>query len=517
MPLIKKAEGDGNDTLDELTQTRARIEELPSDDEDPQFEDVESENDSSGTGIPFPGKKSAQRRPSSNLPAWLQKATFNLFHDDLVTVTSEAQDKVTAECLPYLTLADTKGLPLNTYGLPALRREAHKRFLLKQLDRLPAPYAAMDASRPWIFYWTMAGLSFLGDDVSGFKERLMETVRPLQNPTGGFGGGHGHLSHCACSYATILALACVGGLEVVDRKTMWQWLGRVKQADGGFCMAEGAEEDIRGAYCAMTIICLLNLPLELPPESPARKAGLQKFTDRLGEWVGRCQTYEGGIGGAPTNEAHGAYAFCALACLSILDAPSKSIPKYLDVEALAAWLAARQTRSEGGFQGRQEKLVDACYSHWVGGCWALIQAALPSSQTSNGAGSGAGPGTGDLWNRAALVRYLLTCCQNEGKKGGMQDKPSTHPDAYHTCYSIAGLSHAQNHYVYDNAASTRDDGNGNGRLTAAFNWSAKTPSRENMREFKVGQDDLVGFVHPVFVVPMGVVEATKKQFTNSGF
>ena len=503
MPLLKKQDDDGNDRLEELIQNKARIEELPSDDEDPTFEDVNS----SDSGPPFPGKISTKSRLSSTLPPWLQKATLNLFHDDLVTVTSEAQDKVKAECLPLLTLADTKGLPLNPYGIPALRREAHKKFLLKQLDRLPAPYAVMDASRPWIFYWTMAGLSFLGDDVSGFRRRLVDTVRPLQNSTGGFGGGHGHLSHCACSYATVLALACVGGLEVVNRKTMWEWLGRVKQADGGFCMAEGAEEDIRGAYCAATIISLLNLPLELPPESPVRKAGLERFTDRLGEWVGRCQTYEGGIGGAPTNEAHGAYAFCALACLSILDAPRKSVPRYLDVEALAAWLAARQTRSEGGFQGRQEKLVDACYSHWVGGCWDLIQAALPHLQTSKG--------TSDIWNRAALIRYLLACCQNEGKKGGMQDKPSTHPDAYHTCYSIAGLSHAENHYQYDRSAPTVDAKSG--RLTAAFNWSAQRPSQQEMKDMKVGEGDMVGFVHPVFVVPMEVVEAAKQQFKDGAF
>ncbi len=32
-----------------------------------------------------------------------------------------------------------------------------------------------------------------------------------------------------------------------------------------------------------------------------------------------CQTYEGGFGGEPGTEAHGGYAFCAVAALSILD------------------------------------------------------------------------------------------------------------------------------------------------------------------------------------------------------
>ncbi|KAK3707915.1 CAAX farnesyltransferase (FTase) subunit beta [Vermiconidia calcicola] len=495
MPLIKKE--DAEDSLDERLQNQARIEELVSD-EDDAFEDIDENEASDDSGIPFPGKPSKRQR---TMPPWLQQATINLFYDDLVTTTSEAQQKVTAECLPLLTGEDTAIFSLNRYGLPHLRRDHHASFLRAQLERLPAQYQVIDASRPWLFYWTMAGLSFLGEDVSYYCDQLIATASPLQNPGGGFGGGHGQLSHCAGTYATVLALAAVGGLRMVDRKAMWHWLGSVKQADGGFCMAVGAEEDIRGAYCAMTILTLVNLPLELPPDAPARKHGLTTFTDKLGEWVGKCQTYEGGIAGAPTNEAHGAYAFCALACLSILDAPAVSIPKYLDVPALVAWLAARQTTPEGGFQGRQEKLVDACYSHWVGGCWDLIQAALPNS-----------PDGKDIWNRAALIRYLLTCCQQPGKKGGMRDKPSTRPDAYHTCYSIAGLSHAQNHYRYN-----KDQSSSEGRLTAAFNWTASPPTEAEMREWKVDREDLVEFVHPVFVLPMGVVEDARREFEQGGF
>ena len=38
----------------------------------------------------------------------------------------------------------------------------------------------------------------------------------------------------------------------------------------------------------MTIIALLNLPLELPPDAPARSAGLSSFVDKLPEWLSRC-------------------------------------------------------------------------------------------------------------------------------------------------------------------------------------------------------------------------------------
>ena len=499
-----------DETLAEQFRSKARLEELPSDadEDDDDYEDVSS----SDSGIPFPGKpsKPRTRRKRPDLPPWLHPAALHLFHDDPPTASLDSQRKVTAECLPLLTGKDTQGLPLNSHGLPHLRRTQHAAFLRHQLRRLPPPYVAMDASRPWLFYWVIAGLSFLGEDVSQYRERLIDTVRPLQNASGGFGGGHGQYSHCAGTYAVVLALAAVDALEVVDRRAMWKWLGTIKQADGGFSMAEGAEEDIRGAYCAMTILAILNLPLELPPDTPVRQVGLESFTDGLGEWVGRCQTFEGGIAGAPTNEAHGAYAFCALACLGILDAPHKSIPRYLDAPALLAWLARRQTQPEGGFQGRAEKLVDACYSHWVGGSFALIQAAV------QGEDSGGRRGGEEIWSREALLRYLLTCAQQPGNKvGGMRDKPSTRPDAYHTCYAIAGLSHAQHHYHYDTSKPAVDEQTG--RLVAAFNWEAEKGTEAQMRELRVDADDVVELVHPVFVLPMGAVERARKQFDGLGF
>lgn len=53
--------------------------------------------------------------------------------------------------------------------------------------------------------------------------RVVETFTPAQNSTGGFGGGHGQISHCAPSYAVILSLAQVDAhraLEMVDRRAL---------------------------------------------------------------------------------------------------------------------------------------------------------------------------------------------------------------------------------------------------------------------------------------------------------
>jgi len=255
------------------------------------------------------------------------------------------------------------------------------------------------------------------------RNRVVTTFASMQNPSGGLGGGQGQYSHLAGSYAAILSLALVGGVEaysLIDRETMWNWLGRLKQPNGGFQVCEGGEEDVRGAYCALVIISLLNLPLELPQSARARESGLSTFRDGLGEYLSRCQTYEGGISAAPGNEAHAAYAFCAIACLCLLDQPHLALPKYLDVDALLSWLSSRQYAPEGGFAGRTNKLVDGCYSHWLGGCWPLVEAALDGPRSTINVTASAT--VGSLFSRQGLTRYILGCCQAE--TGGLRDKPS---------------------------------------------------------------------------------------------
>lgn len=46
----------------------------------------------------------------------------------------------------------------------------------------------------------------------------------MQNPKGGFGGGHGQMPHSASSYAALLSIALVGGEEafkLVDRVALY--------------------------------------------------------------------------------------------------------------------------------------------------------------------------------------------------------------------------------------------------------------------------------------------------------
>lgn len=132
--------------------------------------------------------------------------------------------------------------------MPRLRRDRHIAFLRHTLGKLPAPFVAADASRPWMLYWALNGMALLGADVSSYADKLVVTARHMQNDTGGFGGGFGQRSHLATTYAMVLALAIVGGesaYEVIDRKTMWKWLCSLKQPNGGFQMSLGGEVDVR--------------------------------------------------------------------------------------------------------------------------------------------------------------------------------------------------------------------------------------------------------------------------------
>jgi protein farnesyltransferase subunit beta len=97
--------------------------------------------------------------------------------------------------------------------------------------------------------------------------------------------------------------------------------------------------------------------------------------------------------------------------------------RYIDVPRLISWLSARQYAPEGGFSGRTNKLVDGCYSHWVGGCWPLLEACL--NGPSHPAGQQAATNSvGNLYSREGLIRYILCCCQDLTKRGGLRDKPS---------------------------------------------------------------------------------------------
>lgn len=101
-----------------------------------------------------------------------------------------------------------------------------------------------------------------------------------------------------------------------------------------FSSLNAGEVDSRGTYTVISIAKLLNI---LTTE----------LCEGVEDFVLQCQTYEGGFGGEPFNEAHGGYNFCALATLVILRAAERC-----DLKAQEHWLLHRQMKLEGGFQVR---------------------------------------------------------------------------------------------------------------------------------------------------------------------
>ena len=61
-----------------------------------------------------------------------------------------------------------------------LRTGEHQKFLASTLFRLPSPYVALDASRPWLVYWTVHSLDILGiglDDELRARSVLLDIPR----------------------------------------------------------------------------------------------------------------------------------------------------------------------------------------------------------------------------------------------------------------------------------------------------------------------------------------------------
>merc|ERR1712151_431767 len=130
------------------------------------------------------------------------------------------------------------------------------------------------------------------------------------------------------------------------------------------------------------------------------------LTDELIEgvatYVGGCQTFEGGIAGEEGLEAHGGYTYCGLAALCILGQAH-----VLDLRRVLNWAVHQQKSMEGGFAGRTNKLVDSCYSFWVGAIFPLLYEAFRLKGVQ-----GVALPEAHLWfTPSPLQAYVLLACQ----------------------------------------------------------------------------------------------------------
>lgn len=125
--------------------------------------------------------------PFMAIPPYL--CQFPPLADELSTSTSQLQVQTIDECLPLLNaINDPSSNPFDfdESGLPNLKRSLHIDFLHDGLQQLPAAFVAMDASRPWLMYWSLLSLYLLGQDVKPFRQRYGKSYysRYTQTNTG---------------------------------------------------------------------------------------------------------------------------------------------------------------------------------------------------------------------------------------------------------------------------------------------------------------------------------------------
>lgn len=306
---------------------------------------------------------------------------------------------------------------------------------------------------------------------------IVAFLRQCRNEDGGFGGGFGQISHLAPTYAAVLSAAIIGteeAYELIDKEKLYAFILSMKNENGSFRMHDGGEVDVRASYIAMVCASLTG---KLTSE----------LRDKVSDFVGSCQSYEGGIGAVPGAEAHGGYTFCGLAAVKLLDETH-----LLDLFTLTHWAVHRQMSVEGGFQGRTNKLVDGCYSFWQGAVFPILDEVYvsPDLYQQNSENQTRDQKDGSwLCDQRSLQQYILIAGQRPS--GGLRDKPSQSPDYYHSCYVLSGLSIVQHNAQY---AIPQLLGMGlPGDIEAA---------------------NIILPTHPVYNITHNAVQAMKQRFSN---
>lgn len=167
-------------------------------------------------------------------------------------------------------------------------------------------------------YWILNAAHLLNfrfpDDL---LSRVIAFLIKCRSPNGGFAGGPGQIPHLATTYAAVNALCIIGtssAYKAIDKTSLLRFLYAVRDDESGaFRMHVDGEIDVRGAYCAVAVAKLVNITHEIE----------EKLFRSTVDWIVLCQTYEGGMGGVPYQEAHGGYTFCGIAALALLGSTGK--------------------------------------------------------------------------------------------------------------------------------------------------------------------------------------------------
>lgn len=335
--------------------------------------------------------------------------------------------------------------------IPRLDREKHVTWLLRNLRRVTHGYSAYDALQPWVAYWIVHSLNILNVQIpDDDAKHLVDLLRSMRvNDLGvddgqvdSFAGGPGQcVGHVASTFAGVMALISIGTEDALEtvlemKDGLLAFVRRRYDAEeGSFEVSEYGERDVRALYCAVAVASVLSFFSDTEEVAKDTETWWYKSVD-IHRYIRSLMAFDGGLAGECGAEAHGGNTYCGFAASVLVGLEWTDQEK----EELLDWVVMRQMSYEGGFQGRVNKLVDSCYSFWIGGTFAMLGEKY------------------DMSNADSLEMYVLQCCQQAN--GGLRDKPGAPRDLMHTCYALSGLSIAQ-HYTSNRESNRRKHKAGN--------------------------------------------------------
>lgn len=336
-----------------------------------------------------------------------QYTTFTKFIDDehVPTRTSEAEH------------SNEESIKESLNAVLKLYREKHFNYctyMLEKKGKIETYGKFKDESffiwNPTYFLFPMRVLGYEKEheeQMNKYIEICTKYIAKKITKEGVFSGLYMDNGHLVSNYSAVMTIALIGTEEaykLVDRQKIYKFLLGLKVKNGSFRTTKGMEYDIRATFTALLIAYSFNM---LTPE----------LTKGVEEYVLSCRNYDGGYSPKPGLEPHGGYVHCAVGIMNIIGKLD-----LLDLDSLIKWICLKQMEFNGGFQGRVNKLVDSCYSWWIGSSGKIISDHL---------------GIEPFWNTQAMTDYLIKSSQSSN--GGFCDHRPSYPDPFHTFYGLAGL------------------------------------------------------------------------------
>lgn len=337
----------------------------------------------------------------------------------------------------------------------ALEVAKHARYFQMCMSSFPLQAESEDANKFALVYFCLQGLRILGgwnvtgEEAAGYAEYVygsLITLGDIQGfrPGRTFKIDENSRKEAAGSHdmpsisATFFALASLLALELdyshrIDRDHILRFVARCQVKEGP---SKGAfrptldrdgvpfgEADMRTSYMAVGIARLCGLF-----EGIDAALATLYVTERVG--------FSGGFSSLANCEPHAGFTFCGLALLSLLDYDFGGASWPQDT---LHWLVSRQVDylgeiytntsypswnadDTGGFNGRDNKFADTCYSWWCTAGMCIMN-----------------KGYLRLTNIPQATRYLLERTQNR-LIGGFGKDLVLRPDPLHSFLALASLA-----------------------------------------------------------------------------